>query len=158
MAFYARVFALKKDYPTRIEICDKLVENNFNFSTFPGKCDSDFDEKDWKHLMFQYDEINEPIRLERNIKERDRIFVEEQQEFLDALKKIPTSKEQGKAKEILENVVQTYAFDVDDDISEEGWDFLNFLLDFISDTTDGYVQIDNEGIYDKKGRILVEME
>lgn len=55
-------------------------------------------------------------------------------------------------------MVQIYAMDVDDDINEAGWDFLDCLMDFLCDATDGYVQIDDEGIYDKEGELLVEME
>lgn len=158
MSFYTRVFSMEEDYPSRFAICEELLEAGFEFSTFPGKFDEDFDEKDWKHLMLQYDENHEPIRLERNIKGRDSIFEEEQQEFLEVLKELPYSKEQKKATEIIKDMVQIYAIDVDDDITEGGWDFLDCLMDFLCDATDGYVQIDDEGIYDKEGELLVEME
>ena len=147
-----------EDYPSRFAICEELLEAEFEFSTFPGKLDEDFDEKDWKYLMLQYDENHEPIRLERNIKGIDSIFEEEQQEFLEVLKELPYSKEQKNATEIIKGMVQIYAMDVDDDITEGGWDFLNCLMDFLCDATDGYVQIDDEGIYDKEGKLLVEME
>ena len=158
MGFYARVFAMEEDYPSRYAICEELLEAGFEFSTFPGKYDSDFDEKDWKHLMLQYDENNEPIRLERNIKERDSILEEEQEEFLGALEELPDSKEKKKAMDIIKGITQIYAFDIEEDITEKGWEFLNHLFDFLCDATDGYVQIDDEGIYDKEGKILVEME
>ncbi len=158
MSFYVRVFSQEEDYPSRFAICEELLEAGFEFSTFPGKYDEDFDEKDWKHFMLEYDSNNEPIRLERNIEERDSIFEDERQEFIEAIKEIPASREQQKALDIIENTVQIYAFDVDDDITEEGWDFLNNILDFLCDATDGYVQIDDEGIYDKEGKVLVEME
>ncbi len=158
MGFYARVFAMEEDYPSRYAICEELLEAGFEFSTFPGKYDSDFDEKDWKHLMLQYDENNEPIRLERNIKERDSILEEEQEEFLEALEELPDSKEKKKAVDIIKGITQIYAFDIEEDITEKGWEFLNHLFDFLCDATDGYVQIDDEGIYDKEGKILVEME
>ncbi len=158
MSFYVRVFSQEEDYPSRFAICEELLEAGFEFSTFPGKYDEDYDEKDWKHLMLEYDSNNEPIRLERNIEERDSIFEDERQEFIEVLKEIPKSKGQQKALDIIENTVQIYAFDVDEDITEEGWDFLNSILDFLCDATDGYVQIDDEGIYDKEGKVLVEME
>ncbi|MDD2491815.1 MAG: hypothetical protein WCY24_08515 [Lutispora sp.] len=158
MGFYARVFSMVEDYPSRFAICEELLEAGFEFSTFPGKFDTDFDEKDWKHLMLEYDANHEPIRLERNIKGADSIFGEEQLEFLEVLQDIPYSKEQKKAVDIVNNMVQIYALDVDEDITEEGWDFLEALLDLLSDATDGYVQIDDEGIYDKEGELLVEME
>lgn len=158
MSFYTRVFSMAEDYPSRFAICEELLEAEFEFSTFPGKYDEDFDEKDWKYLMLQYDENQEPIRLERNVKARDSIFEEEQQEFLEVLQELPYSKEQKKATEIIDDMVQIYAMDVDDDINEAGWDFLDCLMDFLCDATDGYVQIDDEGIYDKEGELLVEME
>lgn len=158
MSFYTRVFSMAEDYPSRFAICEELLEAEFEFSTFPGKYDEDFDEKDWKYLMLQYDENQEPIRLERNVKARDSIFEEEQQEFLEVLQELPYSKEQKKATEIIDDMVQIYAMDVDDDINEAGWDFLDCLMDFSCDATDGYVQIDDEGIYDKEGELLVEME
>lgn len=158
MSFYTRVFSMAEDYPSRFAICEELLEAEFEFSTFPGKYDEDFDEKDWKYLMLQYDENQEPIRLERNVKARDSIFEEEQQEFLEVLQELPYSKEQKKATEIIDDMIQIYAMDVDDDINEAGWDFLDCLMDFLCDATDGYVQIDDEGIYDKEGELLVEME
>ena len=158
MSFYARVFSMAEDYPSRFAVCEELLEAGFEFSTFPGKFDEDFDEKDWKHLMLENDENNEPIRLERNIKGGDSIFEEEQQEFLEVLKELPYSKEQEKATEIIKDMVQIYAMDVDDDITQGGWDFLDCLMDFLCDATDGYVQIDDEGIYDKEGELLAEME
>lgn len=158
MSFYVRVFSMEEDYPSRFAICEELLEAGFKFSTFPGKFDEDFDEAGWTYLMLQYDENQQPIRLERNIKDVDSIFEEEQQEFLEVLQELPYSEEQKKAVEIIKNMVQIYAMDVDDDIIDAGWDFLDFLLDYLCDATDGYVQIDNEGIYDKEGEILVEME
>lgn len=158
MSFYARVFSMAEDYPSRYAICDELLEAGFEFSTYPGKTDDDFDEENWKYLMLEYDPNHEPIRLERNIKGVDSIFEDEQEEFLEVLKELPYSKEQKKAMEIVKKMVQIYALDIDEDITEEGWDFLETLLDFIADATDGYVQIDEEGIYDKEGELLVEME
>jgi len=158
MSFYARVFSLAEDYPSRYAICDELLEAGYEFSTFPGKYDEDFDEKDWKYLMLEYDPNHEPIRIERNVKGVDSIFEEEQEEFLEVLKELPYSKGQKKAIEVVKNMVQIYALDIDEDITDEGWDFLETLLDFIADATDGYVQIDGEGIYDQEGELLVEME
>lgn len=159
MSFYVRVFSLAEDFPSLYAICDELKEAGFEFATSPGKDEPEFQESDWRKVIFQYDENFKPVELERDTKEhKDSIFKEEQEEFLEAVKKLPYSKGQKKALEILKNVVQIYAFEVDEDITEEGWDFLECMLDFICDATDGYVQVDEEGIYDKEGELLVEME
>lgn len=159
MSFYVRVFSQVEDFPSLYAICDELLEEGFEFSTFPGKDEPEFKEGNWRNIVFQYDEDSKPIELDRDTKEQgDGVFEEEQEEFLESVKKLPYSKGQKKVLEILKNTVQTYAFEVEEDISEEGWEFLECLLDFVCDATDGYVQVDEEGIYDKDGELLVEME
>ena len=41
-------------------------------------------------------------------------------------------------------------------MDEKGWELVEDALDFIKDSTDGYVQIDGEGIYDKEGKMVLE--
>lgn len=159
MSFYVRVFSMAEDFPSLYAICDELLEEGFEFATSPGKDEPEFKENDWRSLVLQYDENCKSIELDRDTKEQgESIFKEEQDEFLEAIKKLPYSKGQKKALELLKNAVQIYAFEVDEDITEEGWDFLECILDFICDATDGYVQVDEEGIYDKDGELLIEME
>jgi hypothetical protein len=158
MSYYVRVFSLVEDYPSLFAICEELSESGFSFATSPGKGEPEFDEIDWSTMLFQYDENQKPIELERNTRfQEDNLFAEEQEEFLEQLKSLPVSKGQKKAFEIVKDMVQIYAFEVDEDITEAGWDFLECMLDFICDATDGYVQVDEEGIYDKDGKLLVEI-
>lgn len=159
MSFYVRVFSMAEDFPSLYAICDELLEEGFEFATSPGKGEPEFEESDWRNVIFQYDENSKPIELDRDTKEQeDSVFKEEQDEFLEVLKKLPYSKGQKKVLEILKNMVQIYAFEVEEDITEEGWNFLECMLDFICDATDGYVQVDEEGIYNKDGELLIEMD
>lgn len=159
MSFYVRVFSQVEDFPSLYAICDELLEEGFEFATSPGKDEPEFKESNWRNMVLQYDENTKPIELDRDTNEHENgVFKEELSEFLEAVKKLPYSKGQKKALELLKNTVQIYAFEVDEDITEEGWDFLECILDFLCDATDGYVQVDEEGIYDKDGELLVEME
>lgn len=159
MSFYVRVFSQAEDYPSLNALCDELLDEGFQFSTSPGKEEPEFKLQDWKTIVLQYNEDNKPIFLERNtINDQDDLFKEEQKEFLEEVKDLPYSKGQKKAVEILKNAVQIYAFELDEDITEEGWEFLECMLDFLGDATDGYVQVDEEGIYDQEGKLLVEIE
>ena len=159
MSFYVRVFSMAEDFPSLYAICDELLEEDFNFATYPGKDEPEFKENDWRNVVLQYGEDSKPIELDRDTKEQgDSVFKEELDEFLEAIKKLPYSKGQKKALELLKNAVQIFAFEVDEDITEEGWNFLECMLDYICDATDGYVQVDAEGIYDKDGELLIEME
>ncbi|OGO77502.1 MAG: hypothetical protein A2Y23_07455 [Clostridiales bacterium GWB2_37_7] len=159
MSFYVRVFSQAEDYPSLNALCDELLEAGYEFSTSPGKEEPEFKEQNWSSFVFQYNEKNKPIFVERNtIKDEDSLFKEEQKEFLDDVKALPYSKGQKKAVEVLKNTEQIYAFELDEDITEEGWEFLECLLDFLCDATDGYVQVDEEGIYDQEGNLLVEID
>jgi hypothetical protein len=159
MSFYIRVFSQAEDFPSLGALCDELLEEGYDFSTSPGKEEPDFKEQEWESMVFQYSESNKPIFLERNtIKSEDSLFKEEQKEFLDEVKALPYSKGQKKAIEVLKNTEQIYAFEIDEDIDEKGWEFLECILDFLCDATDGYVQVDEEGIYDQNGNLLVEIE
>ncbi|HYE82590.1 MAG TPA: hypothetical protein VEG39_10565 [Clostridia bacterium] len=159
MSFYVRVFSQVEDFPSLYAICDELKDSGYEFATSPGKGEPEFEETDWRNMVLQYDESSKPIEMDRDTKEHEEsVFKEEQEEFLEAIKKLPYGKGQKKALEIVKNAEQIYAFEVDEDITEEGWDFLECILDFICDATDGYVQVDEEGIYDKDGELLVEIE
>lgn len=159
MSFYVRVFSLAEDYPSLYALCDELVEAGYEFATSPGKDEPEFNTEDWKQFVIQYDQNAKPIELERNTKDHPGdLFKAEQEEFLEALKKLPYSKGQKKAVEIIKNMVQVYAFEVDEDMTEEGWTFLECILDFLCDATDGYVQVDEEGLYDKEGNLMIELE
>lgn len=159
MSFYVRVFSQAEDFPSLNALCDELLENGYEFSTSPGKEEPEFKVEEWNSMVFQYNENNKPIFLERNTtKDEDSLFSEEKKEFLDEVKNLPYSKGQKKAMEIIKNAVQIYAFELDEDMAEEGWEFLECMLDFLCDATDGYVQVDEEGIYDQEGNLLVEIE
>lgn len=157
MSFYVRVFSQAEDFPSLNALCDCLLEEGYEFSTSPGIGEEEFTVGDWREIVFRYDKTGETLELERNIASDD-IFEDEKEEFLELIKELPYSKEQKKAKEIIKNSVQIYAFELSEDLTEEGWDFLECILDFICDATDGYVQVDEEGIYDNEGNILVEIE
>lgn len=159
MSFYVRVFSMAEDYPSLFALCDELAEAGYEFATAPGKDEPAFNAGSWKQLAVQYDENAKTIELERNTKDQPGdLFKAEQDEFLEALKKLPYSRGQKKAVEVVKDMVQIYAFEVDEDMTEGGWEFLEVMLDFLCDATDGYVQVDEEGIYDKDGNLMVELE
>lgn len=158
MSFYVRVFSLAEDFPSLNALCDELLEEGYEFATSPGKEEPEFQEENWHSMVLQYDESQKPIFLERNtVNDEDSLFKEEQKEFLDELKELPYSKGQKKAVEVVKKAVQVYAFELDEELTEAGWEFLETMLDFLCDATDGYVQVDEEGIYDQEGNLLVEM-
>jgi hypothetical protein len=43
------------------------------------------------------------------------------------------------------------------DITEEGYDFNGWILEFYQENCDGIVQIDGQGFYSPKGTLIVDM-
>lgn len=159
MTFFARVFSMVEDVPSRFSICDELLEAGYTFSTAPGKEDGDFKDPEWTKMDFQYDEKLPLIHLERNTEALDGdFFKEELKEFQEAVEEAPYGKNTKKVKNLLAEVKQIYAFQLEEEMDEHGWDFLEDILDYLCDSTDGYVQIDGEGIYDKEGKLMLEFE
>jgi hypothetical protein len=47
---------------------------------------------------------------------------------------------------------------VKNDVSEEGYDFNGWILEFFQENCSGIVQIDGQGFYSPKGELIVDME
>lgn len=159
MSFFARVFSLIEDVPSRSSICEDLLEAGYEFATAPGKEDADFKDADWTFMDFQYQEGTPLIQLERNTREIDgELFEDEIKEFMETIAELPYGKNTKKVTNVFTEAKQIFAFKLEEEMNEDGWGFLEDLMDFLCDSTDGYVQIDGEGMYDKDGRLMLEFE
>lgn len=159
MPFFVRVFSMAEDIPSRNSICDELLEEDYEFMTSPGKEEPEFREMNWTSMSFQYREGGPVLELERNTPELDgALFSDEKKEFQDIIEGLPYGKHTKRVKGILDGLKQIYAFRIEEEMDEEGWQFLETILDYICDGTDGYVQIDGEGIYDREGRLMLEFD
>jgi len=47
---------------------------------------------------------------------------------------------------------------VRNDITDEGYDFNGWILEFFQENCNGIVQIDGQGFYSPKGELVVDME
>ena len=47
---------------------------------------------------------------------------------------------------------------VKNDITDEGYDFNGWILEFFQENCNGIVQIDGQGFYSPKGELVVDME
>jgi hypothetical protein len=47
---------------------------------------------------------------------------------------------------------------VKNDISDDGYDFNGWILEFFQENCNGIVQIDGQGFYSPKGELVVDME
>ena len=115
---------------------------------------------DWVHISLGYNRERKPIRL---FCVRDRgtykdVFEQEQTSFTNQLTVFDEVEAQiarefiGKSRFIATTQM------VKQDITEEGYDFNGWVLEFFQEQCNGIVQIDGQGFYSPKGELVVDME
>lgn len=159
MAHFLRVFASTTETPTLPVLANKLEMEGFDFDTYPKKDDPRFLEPDWRTFHISYDERSASVMLDRSLQgEADKLFEEEIAEFIETLTALPDSSGKQTVQEILTATQQVFACLIPDDITEHGWELVEVLLEIVLDHTNGTLQVDGEGWYDKEGELILEME
>jgi hypothetical protein len=110
-------------------------------------------------VNLQYDRGRKPVQV---FCFRDRgtyhdAFEQEKGQFLEAL----TSYDDAEASLVADTLRKTRfilltRFDPAD-ISDEGYDFNGWMLEFYQEHCDGIVQVDGQGFYSPKGTLIVDM-
>ena len=157
MSYFVRVFSQEEDYPSLYAICEELEDADYVFSTMPDKNSQDFNKDDWQNLTMKFDTKSSFVINRMTVENHINDILEEKRKYFDILRDLPGNKNSKKVEKMLNNTKQIYKIEVIGDISETGLDMLDFLLEFISDATDGYVQIDGQGIYEVDGKLLLEV-
>jgi hypothetical protein len=85
------------------------------------------------------------------------VFSQEQKQFLDILSAFDDI-EASLATEFVRRArfILTTRFDPND-ITEEGYDFTGWILEFYQENCDGIVEVDGQGFYSPKGDLIVDL-
>jgi hypothetical protein len=115
---------------------------------------------DWVHISLGYNRERKPIRL---FCVRDRgtyqdVYETEKTGFTNRLSAFDDVEAQI-ARECIDksHFIATTQM-VKADISDDGYDFNGWILEFFQDNCNGLVQIDGQGFYSPKGELVVDME
>ncbi|ASS76439.1 hypothetical protein CIG75_16725 [Tumebacillus algifaecis] len=158
MAHFLRVMTKQQTAPALAELTEVLKRAGFEFETFPDHEEERFADPNWQTLHIAYDANKMSLILDRS-KAGDETgeLAEEIAEFQENLQALEG---QGKAEvaAILSSTEQIFACLIPNDITERGWEVAEKLLEQLLDATDGHLQVDGEGFYDKEGELLFEME
>jgi Fe-S-cluster containining protein len=121
--------------------------------------DTMLDEWAWVQVTLGYDRNRKPIQV---VCVRDRgtyqdVFDKEKKQFLDILA-AHDDVEAGLVRGFVERArfVLTTRF-AQNDMTDEGYDFNGWILEFFQDQCSGIVQIDNQGFYSPKGDLIVDL-
>jgi hypothetical protein len=156
---YSRVFCTREDSPPLKLLLDFLKSKN-QIPLIPKMDPAALEDWDWVHVSLGYSREKKPIRL---FCVRDRgtyqdVFEGEKTSFFNRIS-VFDDIEAEIAREFISKAhfIATTQM-VKNDVSEEGYDFNGWILEFFQENCSGIVQIDGQGFYSPKGELIVDME
>jgi hypothetical protein len=156
---YSRVFCQKENSPPLRLLIDFLKAHG-QTPIVPSVVDDEaLNEWAWVQVALGYHRDRKPIHL---FCVRDRgsykdIYDQEKARFLELLS-LHDDVESQLAREYVTRcrfIITTRI--AEKDVTDEGYDFNGWLLEFYQDQCNGIVQIDNRGFYSPKGELIVDM-
>ncbi len=156
---YSRVFCAREDSPPLRLLLDFLKSKN-QIPLIPKMDQEALEDWDWIHISLGYSRERKPIRL---FCIRDRgtykdVFETEQTGFTNRLSAFEDVEAQIARECIAKSRFIATTQMVKDDITDEGYDFNGWILEFFQENCNGIVQIDGQGFYSPKGELVVDME
>ena len=156
---YSRVFCMREDSPPLRLLLDFLKSKN-QIPLIPKMDPAALEDWDWVHISLGYSRERKPIRL---FCVRDRgtyqdVFEGEKTSFFNRIS-VFDDVEAEIARECISksHFIATTQM-VKKDITDEGYDFNGWILEFFQENCNGIVQIDGQGFYSPKGELVVDME
>lgn len=156
---YSRVFCQKDNSPPLRLLLDFLQSRGQTPITPPDLKDEHLDEWAWVHVTLAYDRNRRPIDVFclRNRGTYKDAFEQEQKDFLELLASYDDVEAQLAAEFVTRaKFILTTKFSATD-MTDQGYDFNGWILEFFQDQCNGIVQIDNQGFYSPKGTLIVEI-
>lgn len=156
---YSRVFCLREDSPPLRLLLDFLKSRGQ--TPLHAKMDQEaLDDWAWVQITLGYSRERKPIQLAcsrdrgsyKDILEKERTYFLEQLAVHDDVEAELVRHYVTKARFLI-----TTGY-LDSDMTDEGYDFNGWVLQFFQENCDGVVQVDGQGFFSPKGDLIVEME
>ncbi len=156
---YSRVFCQKENSPPLRLLIDFLKSRGQSPITPPGMDDSALDEWSWVQISLGYDRDRKPVQLfcVRNQGSYKDVFDQERSEYLDMLSAFDDIEAQLVREYVTRaRFIVTTRF-VEKDMTDDGYDFNGWILEFFQEQCTGIVQVDGQGFYSPKGELIVDL-
>lgn len=156
---YSRVFCQKENSPPLRLLIDFLKSRGQHPIVPSDLQEGALEEWAWVHVGLGYHRERKPIQL---FCIRDRgsyrdVYDQEKKAFLDLL----TSNSDIEAQLAMEYVTRCRFIlttrMAENDVTDEGYDFNGWILEFYQEQCNGIVQIDQQGFYSPKGELIVDL-
>ena len=156
---YSRIFCQRKDPPPLRLLLD-FLKSKSQVPLIPNMAPETLDEYSWVQVALGYHREKKPVQVFciRNIGTYQDVFEQEQTGFSGQLSAFGDV-EADLAKEFVVRANFIIATRIlKNDISEEGYDFNGWILEFFQENCTGIVQIDGQGFFSPKGELIVDMQ
>lgn len=156
---YSRVFCQRENSPPLRLLIEFLKVCGQSPITPAGIDEAVLDEWAWVKMALGYHRDRKPIQL---FCLRDRgsykdLFDQEKAQFLELLSMHDHIESQLVRDYLTHSRFILTTRMVEQDITDEGYDFNGWILEFYQEQCNGIVQIDNRGFYSPKGDLIVDM-
>ena len=156
---YCRVFCQREEPPPLRLLLD-YMKSKSQIALLPKMDPETLDDWAWVQVTLGYHRDKKPVQL---FCIRDRgtykdLFEKEQQGFMAQLS--PFGDEEAQiARECIERsrFIATTRI-ITNNITDDGYDFNGWILEFFQDNCNGLVQIDGQGFYSPKGELVVDLQ
>ncbi|WP_455378603.1 hypothetical protein [Petrachloros mirabilis] len=156
---YSRVFCQKENAPPLRLLLEFLRSRGQSPITPPDMDEAALDEWAWVQVTLGYDRNKKPIQVfcVRDHGTYEDVFQQEKKQFLDLL--IPFDDiESSLVTEYVNRARFILATRLDPtDITDEGYDFNGWILEFFQEQCNGIVHVDGQGFFSPKGELIVDM-
>ena len=156
---YCRVFCQREE-PAPLRLLLDFLKSKNQVPLVPKMDPEALDDWSWVQISLGYHREQKPIQL---FCVRDRgsykdVFEQEQAGFTAQLSAFE-DQESGIAREFIVRAkfILTARL-IKNDITDEGYDFNGWILEFFQDNCNGIVQIDGQGFFSPKGELVVDMQ
>lgn len=156
---YTRVFCSRENSPPLKLLLD-FLKSKGQLPLVPKMDPAALDDWAWVQISLGYSREHKPIQL---MCVRDRgsykdLFEQEQKYFLDQLGAFSDVEAQIVRQCVADSRFLVTSRLVKSDITDEGYDFNSWILEFYQDNCNGVVQLDGQGFFSPKGELIVELD
>jgi hypothetical protein len=155
---YCRVFCARENSPPLRLLLD-FLKSKGQIPLIPKMEMAALEDWAWVQISLGYSRERKPIQL---FCIRDRgsyqdVYEKEKAEFLERLSVFDDIEGQLTRECVRRSRFIVTTRLIPSDITEEGYDFNGWILEFFQENCDGVVQVDGQGFFSPKGDLVVEM-
>jgi len=156
MGYYTRVFCRSERSPSFTELQEYLSSRN---PLYRLEGETDDEKSSWTNFELFYKDGHRPIPVELNWCDEDgSVGDEERAEFLDIVGSPGLSLKKRKVIRLLRQSNYIVCNQLLSDLDDDGFLANDILMQFFVEKFEGMVHAENEGFYDREGKLLLKDE